>query len=87
MAKLIRINPNESRDTLHDVEGIGTSMRRKHPAQANSLSQTPREYYAVRLVKAAPGEDQTEYYVEMSRYEAIALLDDLNRYVGDYSNE
>jgi hypothetical protein len=78
MAKLIRINPDESRDVLHDVPGIGVSARKKH---ADGLMNSPQEFFAVRLLKAPADQDQTEYYVEMSRAEASAVLRDFQTFI------
>jgi len=83
MAKLIRINPNEGRDLLHSIPGVGTSARRKHSSPADT-----DEFFAVRLLKNPDTTaDQTEYYVELSRDEAVTVVEDLQHYLGDYSND
>lgn len=74
MAKLIKISPKEKRTTIHDVEGIGTSARKKH----SDVTKPPQEFFALRLLKR---EDGTEYYVEMSRQEALAAWKDLGIYL------
>lgn len=77
MAKLIRINADNTRDVIHDVPGVGTSQRRKHVFNANA-----EEFFAVRVLKRPEGQDQTEYYTELSRVEAEALYADLDAYLG-----
>lgn len=81
MAKLIRINPNESRDVLHDVPGIGVSARIKHTEPDKA-----QEFFAVRLLKPnAEGDGagaETEYYVELGRDEAKLVMRDLARFLG-----
>lgn len=84
MAKLIRINPNESREVLHDVPGIGTSARIKHPEQG-----PPQRFYALRLLKPGKRKDgkETEYYAELSRDEALHLRNDLITFLGSVPRE
>lgn len=85
MAKLIRINPDESREVIHNVTGIGISARIKHPQPAPVSEMPPRqEFYAVRLLKPGKRKDgrETEYYVEMDREEAVAVARDLARFLG-----
>lgn len=77
MAKLVRINADKTRYTMHETPGVGTSQRRKH-----LFSAATQEYYAVRLLKRAPHEDQTEYFVELTREEAEAVYLDLDAYLG-----
>jgi hypothetical protein len=81
--RLIKINPDESRETLHDVPGLGVSYRIKHrkPPGSNVPAQ---EFFAVRLLKPTEGDGagrESEYYVEMSRDEALTLVYDLARLV------
>lgn len=76
MAKLVRINTDNTRDTVHEVPGVGTSQRRKH-----LFSQPTQEFFAVRLLKRPEGQDQTEYFVELSREEAQAVYADLDKYL------
>lgn len=77
MAKLVRINADNTRYTMHETPGVGTSQRRKH-----LFSAPTQEYYAVRLLKRAPDQDQTEYFVELTRDEAEAVYADLDAYLG-----
>ena len=83
MAKLIKINPDETREVLHDVPGIGVSARIKHPTPAPNDAQ---EFYALRLLKPNNEGDgagkETEYYVEFGRDEARAIVRDLARFLG-----
>lgn len=75
MARLIHIRSDERRTTVHDVEGVGTSARKKHNAGALT---SPQEFFAVRLLKDETG---SEYYVELSRAEAAAVLRDFKVYL------
>lgn len=79
MARLIKISPKEKRTTIHDVEGIGTSVRKKH----RDVTKPLEEYFALRLLKR---EDGTEYYVEMSRQEALAAYKDLAVYLRPFTS-
>lgn len=83
MAKLIRINSDESRDVLHDTPGIGVSARRKHRSTGGGSLLQPSEYYAVRTLKAASQDNapETEYYLELDRAEAQALHEDLGGFL------
>lgn len=81
MARLIKINPDETRETIHDVPGVGVSARRKYGGSGGGTLYAPQEFFAVRVLKRPPGEDQTEYYVELDRSEAASLVRDLTGYL------
>jgi hypothetical protein len=48
MAKLIKISPKEKRTTIHDVEGIGTSARKKHA----DVTEPAQEFFAPTPIEA-----------------------------------
>lgn len=82
MARLIKISPTEKRTTLHDVEGIGVSARKKHTKVPPIGASNTQEFFAVRLLKGDG--DGTEYYVEMSREEAVAVSRDLRVFLSQF---